>query len=172
MSGPRGPVLPPGSREEILARIFTLLGDVSGIAEVCRNRGNFEGVQLPALALLDGGHELVQEIRPGKTVQMPSALFTLKPGIVLITVPRATLSNLTLMVNGVEQPAPIGPELSAWEDKICATIENDPTLLSLLTTSGQIVYKGSDTDMQWGSSMLGGLQLHYDFTYVRVSPAS
>lgn len=155
-----------GTREEILAHIATLLGAIPGINGVYRDRGDFTGAQLPIAVLLDGGEELIQEIMPRKLGKMPPAMFTLKPEIAVIAKPRDTPSNETL----AGQPVPIGPELSDWRDKVLASIINDETLLTLLTANGQIVYRGCDTDMQWGGSLSGALQVYLEFTYVWVPP--
>jgi len=170
MSGPRGPVAPPGSREDILARIEALLGSISGIGGVWRNRGDFTNPELPVAVLLDGEEELdpSEDIQRMKFGRMPSARMILKPDILIIARQRDTVSNQTL----AGSPAPIGPELSSWRDKVLAAVINDQTLLSLLTPTGQIVYRGCETDMQFGGSLLGRLLLHIEFTYVWAAPTA
>lgn len=158
---------PVGSREQILARLEELLGTVPGIVSSVRNRGDVVDGQLPALILLDGREETISAIR-GRDGKMTSALIKLIPEIVLIAHPRDTVSNLELN----EQPAPIGPELSEWRDRVLLALTNDVVLLGLLTSLGQIAYLGLDTDMRWGSSLSGAVQFHLEFTYVWVPPTA
>jgi len=165
------------TREDILVRLEELLGEVSGIVTVWRNRGGFpsnktgEPPVRPAVILLDGTESLTMDVQSNKSVKMTPAIFSLKPQIFVVLELRDDVTNMTL--NGVDDP--IGPELSDWRMKIKTAVENDPTLLSLLTTSGQIAYLGCDTDMQTGSTIgaLGAhMQFHYEFRYVLFPPRS
>lgn len=168
--------MPPvvGTREQILERIVALLGTVPGIRNAVRDRAQFADVAgsatdaevFPAAVLLDGGEELMQTIVPQKSVLMPAAIFRMRPEIYVLLRQRDDATNLTL--DG--QPAPVGPELTAWRDAVLAALINDPTLLDLLTTSGQIVYRGCQTDMASGRTLIGQLQLYIDFHYVWLPP--
>jgi len=151
-----------GTREQIIERIETLLSNVTGITAVYRDRGEMPIDKLPAAILLDGSENLAYPVTPNKSGRMPPAIFILSPQIFVVLQPRDDMTNSTL--NGIA--APIGPELSGYRDKILADVVNDPTLLGLLTANGQIVYRGCDTDMQTGSSMVGQLQMHFEFHYV------
>lgn len=154
------------TREDILDRLETLLGSVEGITAVYRDRAEMPVEKLPAVILLDGSENISQQIMPNKSVRMPPAIFTLAPQIFVVLKPRDDMSNTTL--DGVS--APIGPELSAYRVKVISTVINDPTLLSLVGSNGQILYRGSDTDMQSGSSMIGQIQMHFEFNYVFMPP--
>jgi hypothetical protein len=158
----------PGSREQILAQIAALLEGVSGLAGFYRDRGDFQEFQLPAVLLLDGSEELVSEILPRKTVYMPPAIMRLQPEIFVLLKRRDDASNLTVN-DGVA--APIGPEISFWRDLVLSTLINDSVLAGLLTTTGQIVYRGCQTDMATGRTLYGELQLFVDFHYVWEPPA-
>lgn len=150
-------------REAILERLEALLGTVSGIANVYRDRGDADSFELPAAWILDGSEVLdnVDELIRNKSVYMPNVIMTLRPSIVLITKPRDDASNST--VGGVS--APIGPEISEWRVLILNAIINDETLVGLLTTSGQIAYHGCDTDMVQDNVRRGFLQMHFSFHY-------
>lgn len=159
------------AREDILERLATLLGSISGIKSAWRNRGELKDVDRPAVVLLDGVEDLTQDIPLRKTVKMPPAIFKLQPQIFVLLQIRDNTDNLTLK----QQPAPVGPEISSWRMKVLGAIVNDPQLLSLLTANGQIVFKGSKTDMQSGSTIgvLGAqLQMDFDLYYVLQPPRS
>ncbi len=154
--------------EDILARLEIQLGSVSGINNVFRDRGELAKAALPAIVLLDGRTNLIQDVRSRKTVRMPPALFVLQTQVWLALVPRDDVTNLT--VGGAS--APVGPELSYYRVLIRGAVENDPTLVSLLTTSGQIEYHGCETDMAIGSSMVGNMMMRYDFVHPLFPPRS
>jgi hypothetical protein len=153
------------AREQIILRLVELLGSVSGITAVYRDRGQTTEDSLPAAYVLDGEETIPQEARDGifrsKSVKMRPTPMTLRPQIFILLKPRDTVLNLTL--DNVS--APIGPELSAYRFQVLSAIVNDPTLLGLLTTNGQMIYLGCDTDMQTMSAMNGSLQMHFEFTY-------
>lgn len=153
-------------REGILVRLHELLGEISGFASTWRNlRQVDQTVPRPAGIVLDGKFRLVQTVVPQKTVKMPPAIFKLEPQIFVVLALRSDFTNLTLKDGTL---APPGPELSNWIDLINATVTNDPTLESLVTTNGQIVFTGGQTDMQSGSTIgsLGAqLRMDYEFYY-------
>jgi hypothetical protein len=153
-------------REAILARLETVLGNITGITAVYRDRGEMPIEKLPAAILLDGSEVVAQQVEPNKFVRMPPAIFTLMPQVFVVLKPRDDLTNNTL--DGIESP--IGPELSAYRIQVIDAVVNDPTLLTLVGSNGQILYRGCDTDMQSGSSMIGQLQMHFQFNYVFMPP--
>lgn len=156
---------PVGSREEILAYIHGLLGTISGVTAM-RDRGDFTKEELPVIVMLDGDEELATDVSRSTSMRMGPAVYTLKPEIVFVAKPRNTVENE--LVDGT--PAPIGPELSSWRDKIYAAIMNDAGLAALLTPNGRIVYCGMASDMKWNATMTGALQLYFEFNYVLVPP--
>jgi hypothetical protein len=151
------------SREDILSYLQVLLGTMSGIVLVARDRGQLENDQKPGILLLDGSESIHPESIPDrlKSVKMPPALMVLKIEVILIAKERDDASNMT--VGGVDQP--IGPELSHWLDLTQRTILNDEHLTQMLTTTGQMKYIGHETDMVYGSSFVGALNMHFEFTY-------
>jgi hypothetical protein len=152
------------SREDILAQIETTLASISGVATCARDRGLLETDELPAIILLDGREDIVQtNVAAMKSVKMPFAIFRLQPQIFLILPQRDDATNTTVN-NGLYQP--VGPQLSYWRDAILAALINDPTLIGLLGSEGQIVFRSSETDMQTGSTLQGQLRLQVDFHYV------
>ena len=158
------------TREAILEQLQTLLSGVSGIANVYRDRGDISTMELPAIILLDGSEDntMADEAFRNKSVKFPGGIVNLKPDIVVVLQPRSDASNTTIDgPNGVLIPAsPIGPEISHWRMSVRAAIENDPTLLSLLSVQGGITYLGSETDMLLESMTLQGrLLVRYSFRY-------
>lgn len=150
------------TREAILVRLEQLLGGLTGLKGAYRNRVDFENVDLPVAFLLDGSEELAMEPPPMKSVLMPPSIFSLKPEIYVVLERRDTSANDT--IKGVY--APIGPAVSAYRMLILDLIRNDQTLISLLTTSGQITFLGSQTDMQNGATVWGRLQMLFEFRYL------
>ena len=154
------------SREQILTQIEAVLATVPGIVTCARNRGLLPEDAKPAIIMLDGREDIVSTVVPQKSVRMPPAIFRLQPQIFVILQQRDDATNSTVM--GVAKP--IGPEISYWRDTILSLLINDPTLLSMVTTTGQIVFRGMETDMQTGNTMLGQLRLFIDFHYVWFPP--
>jgi len=159
------------TREDILERIIGVLGGVSGVMEASRNRSEFTQDKLPAIILLDGSEEIAMDepVPRLKTVRMVPAIMRLRPEIFVILPQRADATN-TVMPDGTYNP--IGPALSFWRDAVLAALINDATLVALLTSSGQIVYRGCATDMATGRTMWGQLQLFIDFHYVWFPPTA
>jgi hypothetical protein len=154
------------TREDILSRLQVLLGEVSGIATAYRDRGQIpDDLVLPAVILYDGRETLFSEIPDLKTVYMPPAIMTLSVELHLVLTPRDTLQNETL--NGVI--APIGPELSSFRMRILNAVIDDHGLFAILGGrggTGQIIYKGHETDMRIGAAMWGQMGMFFDFRYV------
>lgn len=169
------------TREDILEQLYTLLGGtatqgassgaIPGILSVWRDRGDLpEQSELPGIFLLDGGEKLYSDVPDMKFVIMPSVIMALSVYIGLVLYPRDTKANQT--VNQVYDPP--GPELSAYRMKILGAVQNDPTLLSIVGGiggsgrggTGQIIYRGMDTDMQPGGDMAGTMIMHWEFRYV------
>jgi hypothetical protein len=155
------------SREDILNQIEITLASISGVKTCARDRGLLDEDEKPAIILLDGREDIAQtDVVRHKSVRMPPAIFRLQPQIFVVLPQRDTTMNTTL--NGL--PAPIGPELSAWRDLILGALINDPTLVGLLGSEGQITYQGHETDMQTGRTLLGAMQLFVHFHYVWFPP--
>jgi hypothetical protein len=148
-------------REQILAQLHHLLGALPGLALCARDRGELSNDQRPGMIILDGSEAIIGDPATLKTVRMVPAIFTLRPQIIFVAKERDTSANET--VDG--KAATIGPELTYWLELTQATIFNDPTLRQLVTPNGQISYLGHETDFQWGSSLLGAIQMNFAFLY-------
>jgi hypothetical protein len=153
------------SREDILSQIFADLMMVPGMNTVCRNRGRLVQDRLPALFMFDGREDVVPtrpDIPAMKTVKMLPSLMRLQPEIFVIAQPRDDSSNQTL--KGVL--APIGPELSAMRDAVLTTLINEPALVAMLAPEGQIMFRGTRTDLHAAGAMSGQMQIMIDFHYL------
>jgi hypothetical protein len=150
------------AREAILTRLEEILGTLPGLNGAYRNQVDFPNEALPVAYLLDGSEELTMEVPPQKSVLMPPAIFALRPEIYVVLARRDTPANTT--VKGVYDP--IGPAISAYRMMILDAVTSDQTLISLLTTSGQITFLGSQTDMQGGATVWGKLQMLFELRYL------
>lgn len=158
------------TREAILEQMQTLLGTISGIKSVWRDRGQIPlDTDLPAIILLDGREHPAMDIRSQKSVHDAPKIMEMWPQIVMVPFPRDSEANLTVE----EVPAPIGPEMSSWLLKIRTAVINDPTLTTIIGGSrgpGQIIYEGCTTDMEQGASMVGGMLIKFCIRYVLLPP--
>ena len=150
------------TREAILVRLEEILAEIPGLNGAYRNQVDFPNEALPVAYLLDGSEELTMEVPPNKTLYMPPAIFALRPEIYVVLAQRDTKANTT--VKGVFDP--IGPAISAYRMLILDAVRTDQQLLSLLTTSGQVTFLGSQTDMQGGATVQGKLQMLFELRYL------
>lgn len=163
-------------RENILLQMMAILeklktaapGD-GGAASVTRDRdqlpnSNIDTLEkslLPGIVMLDGKEALNTNIRGQQMTQMPPAYFTMEPQVWLMLPPRDRADNLTLN----EQAAPVGPELSKWRAKILKAVLKDPNLILKVGSGGQIEYRGCETDMMIGATIVGQMMLQFAITY-------
>jgi hypothetical protein len=152
------------TREAILIELEAVLGTLPGLKGVYRNQFDFPNEALPVAFLLDGSEELAMDVPvpTRKSVLMPPAIFALRPEIYVALARRDTTANTH--IKGVYDP--VGPEISAYRMMILDAVKTDQTLIQLLTTSGQITFLGSQTDMQGGATLWGRLQMLFEFRYV------
>ena len=149
-------------RELVLQRILAVLNTVEGVAEgnneksVFRNRGQVPEDKRPAIVLLDGIERKRTVTVGGGRSRMPAVEMDLSPQIFVLLKTRSNLTNVN-----------VGEELSEFRVRVLAALFADMELWDLLGgDSGQIEYRGADTDMQTGSNMTGEMQLDIAFTYI------
>jgi hypothetical protein len=155
-------------REAILEQILVVLAQVGtgwvaavdSEPSVFRNRAEIPPEKLPALVLLDGREQVITStLRKDQMGIVPSAtapsVYTLSPQVFIVLKPRQTLAN-----EGV------GEELSQMRMKLVPAVLDDDTLGTLIGPSGGIRYMGHLTDLQTGSTVLGQMQLNFEFSYV------
>lgn len=143
-------------REAILARLFVLIGSVSGIKSAVRNRGLLDNDVRPATVLMDGD-EQERTPRVGRNLTgrgaMTPVMMTLRPQIFVV------------MDTRLPQNASIGTDLNAIRTALIEALAGDATLLSLVGSNGDIVYNGLETDLKSGSSLDGQARLDFSITY-------
>lgn len=137
-------------RQDILNWLVDLLGQVQGVQGVYRNRGQLPPREkTPGIILLDGTVDRKTPVDGFNITQMPSAVFTLKPEVVLALTPRDNVNNDTL--NGVVNP--VDAEMAAFEQKIVGIVLNDDTLVAMVGDEGSVIYDGFESDMRNGSTI-------------------
>lgn len=153
-------------KELLAARLMAILGDSEiGFASVWRDRGDVPKQDiasdpptdlLPAGVLLDKKAIPLTDTRghhPG--APQPSALWSWEPEIWVLLMPCEDATN-----------AGQAELLVAFHNKLVKAIQNDEPLLLALGSSGEINYRGFETDMQSGGGMEGQMRLDYAFSYM------
>lgn len=146
-------------------KLQEVLATVPGLRGCFRDRDALESSEhLPAAILLDGREELSPPLSASSYSdrQHPTVLVVLEPQVFVQLVPRDDKSNDTI----AGAAAPIGPELSAFRIGVLKAVLGEINLVALLGSNGRLEYRGSDTDMQTGSLLVGMIQFHFRFTYV------
>lgn len=151
------------SREQLMARILELLGEVEHeIESTVRNRGLMTDEKRPAQVLLDGDERvrvsLQSSRRQGRAATMAPQIMEAFPQIFYLPKEKRPRTDAN--------PANIGTEANEWRDKVLVKIWNDTTLASLLGSNGSLVYNGCETDLKSGSAMSGEIRLDLTMTYV------
>lgn len=138
------------TRQDIINQLLALLGQVAGVQGVYHNRGDLPPREkTPGIIFLDGTVDRKTQVDGGNFTEMPIAIYTLKPEIVLGLTPRDNINNDTL--NGISNP--VGDEMSLFEQRIVGAILNDDTLVAMVGENGSIVYDGYESDMRNGSTI-------------------
>ncbi len=150
-------------REQILLRLVAILGGVSGLLNVYRDRDVVPPIDketlspnLPAAWVLQGG-ERKRGASLGRYVtgEMPPQLMTMTPQIWIVLMPTSTVAN-----------ANQGALLSSYRVEVINAVIHDVQLITLIGTNGEIEFTDCVTDMQSGGDMEGQMHLGFAFTYV------
>lgn len=139
-------------REQILSRLFTVLGTVEGVGtdNTFRNRDQLPDDKRPAILLLDADEEGKQSAdNRGRIASSPN-LVTLKPEVYAVLEDRKP------------QNEDVGQDLNALRAKILSAILTDAQLAGLCHN---IFYAGMITDLAKDREMKGQLGLAIEFTY-------
>lgn len=142
-------------REEILAQLFAVLGDIDGAETVVRNRAEFTTDLRPVICQLDGNETVTtRQNRSGRdAAQVTTSMVRLEPQI------------FVLLKSQKPKNLSVGQDLNAFRSAILKAVGTDATLLSLVTANGSIEYDGCQTDLQTGSTVEGEMQLNIRFLY-------
>jgi hypothetical protein len=138
-------------RDAILDRIETLCGGVEGVKRATRNVTAIEDHDLPAICLLDGDEESLDEHPPGVSPRA-TVRVVLKPQIVIFARDR----NAAL----------VGPSLSTLRERLRRAILFDTQLQALVGPNGQMSYRGMQTAFAAGRSLTGEAIALFEFRYV------
>jgi len=155
-------------REQILLHLFSTLKSVPGFATYWRDRGEVppedpetKAPLLPAAIMLDGKEQVkvATTLLRSYGTRVPPMEVTLLPQVWVVLMPAKNVTNVGQ-----------GEALSAFRIAILKAIVTDDNLVALLGGNGEIEYRGSETDMQSGSSLLGQMRLDFALTYA-LNPA-
>lgn len=138
-------------REAILDRLAAICGTVEGVKRATRNVVAIEDRDLPALCVLDGDEESLDEHPPGVSPRATMRV-VLKPQIVIFARDR----NMSL----------VGPSLSLLRERLRRAILFDTELHALTGPNGQMSYRGLQTSFAQGRSLTGEAIAHFEFRYV------
>lgn len=148
-------------REDVLARIFVIMGTVPGIVTNARNRGLMTNEKRPAQVLLDGDElpRLSVDTRRIKGIQalMAPQIVSLRPEVFYLPTEKRPNNDT---------PANIGSEANAWRLDFLQRLWTDAPLAAILGSNGSLVYNGCETDMKSGSAMSGEIKLDFLCNYV------
>lgn len=151
--------MPLATREELMVRIFEVLGTVPGIISNARNRGLLATESRPAQVLLDGDERSILTLggRRGRAGVMAPQIMAAQPQIFYLPKEKRPATN---------NPLNIGTEANDWLLVVQQKIWSDATLAGMLTSNGSLAYNGCETDMKSGSAMSGEIRLDFTMNYV------
>lgn len=136
-------------REAILARLLAVAAGVDAMLNACRNETTLNDKQLPAVVLLDGEETAASENRPARTA--------LRPFIMRMT-PEV---QFRLEAKAAE----VGTKLNVYRAALIKAVLSDSALLALTINGKSVDYLGSNTVVERGRSMEGGIGVAFAFTY-------
>jgi hypothetical protein len=141
-------------REQILARLFTVLQAIPGIEQHVRNRGELPDEKRPAITMLDAD-EIADE-RPfaqGRITAFANRMI-MTPEI-YVALKDQKPDNLTA-----------GQLLNGFRVAIIKAVMTDAELKDLVGSNGEIRYEGCVTDLARGRTMAGEILIRFAFVYV------
>lgn len=146
-------------REAILAQIMNILHTVPDVRSVLRNKAAVTNDARPALYLLDG-----DEVNPNPDTgtnrgRGPSPAHP----YILNMLPQIHVALEDRMTEGNKD---VGPDLNKLLEEIQHRITHDQTLKDLVTSNGDIVYLGLQSDLGVGRTMSGQYQINWRIQYL------
>lgn len=147
-------------REQILARLETILVDVAGVVTVKRNAGLLADDKRPAIVILDGDEQTDVQALTSRTALMAKSFVTAKPEIFFLSkeyrIPNVRASD----------SKNVGTILNDAKTAITNKIAGDTVIRGLLGPNGRLQYTGCITDLKSGSAISGEMRMDFSFTYV------
>jgi hypothetical protein len=137
-------------REQILAKLETILAAIDGVQFCGRNRDQLPDGKRPAILLLDGDEEGGRSADHRNRIGASPNLVLMKPEIYFALDDRKP------------QNENVGQDANAMRVKILKAVLNDQGLTGLCTN---VFYAGVITDLARGREMIGQMGLMFEFTY-------
>ncbi|HET7376496.1 MAG TPA: hypothetical protein VFK30_07300 [Anaerolineae bacterium] len=134
-------------REDILARLFTVLSGIRNITTVARNIDEMPEGSRPCIVLIDGD-EIRSDTSRGKALQT----------VVMVMTPRIAIGISS-------SPDNLGPDINAIRAKVLPAVLGDATLTTILGTNGKITYDGLAGKLSQGSLMASDMELNFSIEY-------
>lgn len=134
-------------REDILARLFTILSGIRNITTVARNIDEMPEGSRPCIVLIDGD-EARSDTSRGKAMQT----------VVMVMTPR-------IAIGVSNSPDNLGPDINAIRAKVLPAILGDATLATILGANGRITYDGLAGKLSQGSLMASDMELNFTIQY-------
>src|SRR5512143_4294324 len=134
-------------REDILARLFTIISTIRNITTVARNLDEMPEGSRPCIVLIDGNEVRADDSR-GKGRQT----------VIMVMTP-------TIAVGVSSTVADLGADANAIRAKLLPAILTDTTLATILGTNGKITYDGLAGKLSQGSLMASDMELNFTIEY-------
>jgi hypothetical protein len=135
-------------REDIMARLLELAQGVSGISEAARNALDVRNLARPAITIRDGSETKLSQPR-----NQP------RPGVQLMQ----TAPVIYLYVGAGQRD--VGTLTNQYLARFLKSVLEDATLLSLVTTNGEISYEGANLEDPEAESREGRMEISLVFVY-------
>jgi len=137
-------------REEILTRLVTIAGGISGIKTVKRNDLDLPETMLPAIVILDGDETADDNDPVGRPPKAPR-IITMTPEFYVVLSDKA---------------ANVGTQINLYRGRVINAVANDAQLIGLTKDSEGGRYDGAASGLARGRTMTGEIGLSFSFRYV------
>lgn len=141
-------------REQILARLFVIIGAVPGIKKALRNEIGLKPEEQPGVVLLDGDEELVVPSVRRPNQFLPQQIMKMR-------------FQLYLQVKDMRpRNHDAGTVLNGFRILLMKALSQDVELRTLIGTNGALEYAGAITDLKAGAAQGGEMQLEFTCNYL------
>jgi hypothetical protein len=136
-------------REMILSRLLEIAGSTEGIVAAFRNKDEISEKQRPAIVILDAD-EAADDADPSSRPSRAPRRVAMTPEIYILL---------------GAKPEDLGTAINTLRARLVKAILMDPSLLTILGSSGDARYEGCATALARGRSMEGEMGVSFSFTY-------
>ena len=136
-------------REMILSRLLEIASATEGVVAAFRNKDEISEKQRPAIVILDAD-EAADDADP-----------TTRPS----RSPRRVAMTPEIYILLGAKPEDLGTAINTLRARLVKAILMDPSLLTILGSSGDARYEGCATALARGRSMEGEMGVSFSFTY-------